>query len=153
MLRKGFTAATRSFVRKNLGLVLKKARANKENKARANKENKARANKENKARANKENKARANKENKARANKENKARANKENKARANKENKARANKENKAKCRGQEQESYEKHFIVLVYFLSKKTVFSSVSVQDSHSDKGKILICNIYFGYFIFTV
>ena len=97
MLRKGFTAATRSSVRKKLGLVLKKARANKENKARANKEN--------------------------------------------------------KAKCRGQEQESYEKHFIVLVYFLSKKTVFSSVSVQDSHSDKGKILICSIYFGYFIFTV
>ena len=97
MLRKGFTAATRSSVRKNLGLVLKKARANKENKARANKEN--------------------------------------------------------KAKCRGQEQESYEKHFIVLVYFLSKKTVFSSVSVQDSHSDKEKILICSIYFGYFIFTV
>ena len=97
MLRKGFTAATRSSVRKKLGLVLKKARANKENKARANKEN--------------------------------------------------------KAKCRGQEQESYEKHFIVLVYFLSKKTVFSSVSVQDSHSDKEKILICSIYFGYFIFTV
>ena len=105
MLRKGFTAATRSSVRKKLGLVLKKARANKENKARANKENKARA------------------------------------------------NKENKAKCRGQEQESYEKHFIVLVYFLSRKTVFSSVSVQDSHSDKEKILICSIYFGYFIFAV
>ncbi|XP_066028487.1 uncharacterized protein [Pocillopora verrucosa] len=33
VLRKGFTAATRSSVRKDLGLVLKKARANKENKA------------------------------------------------------------------------------------------------------------------------
>ena len=73
-----------------------------------------------------------------------KARANKENKARANKENKARANKENKAKCRGQEQESYEKHFIVLVFFVKKDNVFS---VQDSHSNKEKTLICNIHFG------
>ncbi|XP_066027808.1 uncharacterized protein [Pocillopora verrucosa] len=38
VLRKGFTAATRSSVRKNLGLVLKKARANKENKAKCREE-------------------------------------------------------------------------------------------------------------------
>ena len=33
VLKKGFPAASRSSVRKDLGLVLKKARANKENKA------------------------------------------------------------------------------------------------------------------------
>jgi hypothetical protein len=33
VLKKGFPAATRSSVRKDLGLVLKKAQANKENKA------------------------------------------------------------------------------------------------------------------------
>ena len=31
---------------------------------------------------------------------------------------------------------------LFVCFFLSKKTMFSSVSYQDSHSDKEKILVC-----------